>query len=64
MLYMSVHRLIKYIYLLNVNFFNRNGFVCTEKGELLNKYVIHCTFMCVDVVRTAGVRLLDMRGLC
>ena len=33
--------------------FNRNGFVCTEKEELLNKYIIYCTFMCVDVVRTA-----------
>ena len=61
---MSVPRLTKYIHLLNVNLFNRNGFVCIEKGELLNKYVIYHTFMCVDVVRTAGVRLLDMRGLC
>ena len=61
---MSVPRLTKYIHLLNVNLFNRNGFVCIEKGELLNKYVIYRTFMCVDVVRTAGVRLLDMRGLC
>ena len=60
---MSVHRLIKYIYLLNINFFNRNGFVCTEKGELLNKYfTVH--FICVDVVRTAGVRLSGMRELC
>ena len=63
---MSVPRLTKYIHLLNVNLFNRNGFVCIEKGELLNKYVIYriSTCMCVDVVRTAGVRLLDMRGLC
>ena len=35
-----------------------------RKGELLNKYVIYCTFMCVDVVRTAGVRLSNMRELC
>ena len=50
-------------------FFNRNGFVCTEKGELLNNYVSFITIsfivhLCVDVVRTVGVRLLDMRGLC
>ena len=44
--------------------FHRNGFVCTDKGELLNKYVIYCTIMCVDVVRTAGVRLSNMRELC
>ena len=40
---------------------NINGFVCTEKGELLNKYVMYCTFICVDVVRTAGVRLLEVK---
>ena len=38
-----------------------NGFVCTEKGELLNKYVMYCTFIRVDVVRTAGVRLLEVK---
>ena len=35
----------------------------TEKGELLNN-VVYCTFRCVDVVRTAGMELLDTRGLC
>ena len=39
-------------------------FVCKDKGELLNKYVIYCTFLCAHVVMTADVGLLDTRGLC
>jgi len=60
---MSVNRLIKYTYLLNVSL-TEMVFVCKDKGELLNKYVIYCTFLCADVVRTADVGLLDTRGLC